>query len=115
MAGLSLSGLVVAVAFVIFVNSMQRYASNFRGASQVVPNLLYIYVGAGTLFGLGWLVYLGFSTHWYTPLLVLVIVFLFNSFVMSFLESIFPHLDIILSFVGFFVIPLCGFLMIKVI
>jgi hypothetical protein len=115
MAGLSLSPFVLAVAFAMFVNSMQRYASNFRGASQNMPNLLYIYVVAGTTFGLGWLLYLGFSTHWYTPLLLLLIAFLFNSFVMPFLESSIPRIDIILSFAGFLGVPICGFLMIKVI
>jgi hypothetical protein len=34
---------------------------------------------------------------------------------MSFLESVFPYLDIILSFVGFVAVPAFGFLMIMVI
>src|SRR5262245_58820317 len=50
-----------------FLNTHQRHASRFQGASPGYRDALNLSVPIGSLVGLGLLVYYGYQTAWYWP------------------------------------------------
>lgn len=113
MIGLSYTTFIFSIIFALLINSMQRYASNFKGSSIIFQNLLMVYVVIGAIYGLFWLVFIGFTIHWYTPIIVLLVAFFMNNLLMPLLDLVIPGTDILLSFVGLIGVPIFGFLMLN--
>ena len=113
MVGLSYTTFIFSIIFVLLINSMQRYASNFKGSNIIFQNLLMAYVVIGTIYGFFWLGFIGFTIHWYTPITVLLVAFVINSLLMPLLDLVIPSSDILLSFIGLIGVPIFGFLMLN--
>ncbi len=113
MFGVDLVLVIIALAFAMTVNSMYRHISSNQGYENMLINILYIYVSIGTIFLVGWIIYLGISIHWYTPIFIFIIAFLFNNLFMPIVDSKFQSLDKNLSCIGLVALPILGFLLLK--
>ena len=102
------------VLFFGFVNTHQRHARSFQGASQGYLLVLYCSVILGSLAGLGLLVYYLIQAAWYWP----VVLFLFGSLVGGILFGILDAKIGLLgmslaSFIGWPVSAIWAFLIIR--
>ncbi len=57
--------------FMGFANTHQRHARNFNGSSKKVLLALHVSTLLATIFCIGFLVYYGFASKWYLPLVLL--------------------------------------------
>lgn len=63
--------LIAWILFIGFVNSHQRHAEHFKGSSSVFLLQLNVSALAGTLAGIGILVYYFVQVAWYWPIILL--------------------------------------------
>jgi hypothetical protein len=107
---LSVRLLIVYSIFTNFSYYQKTHASNFHGSSQTAQLLLTVFALTSMIFGLGFLIYLGFITKWWAPFVLGGVGMLtFPLFVM--IERwVSPY---ILSFLGFIVLPVCAILLIE--
>ena len=112
MAGMDTFTVVLGIVYFTFLNSMQR------SVSYLVPLILklnLICFGIGSIYFIYWLVYLGFTHRWYSPLILLLVDFVFNSTIMVAVEysvtRIFKvdygFIDIVLGLIGIVGVPIC--------
>lgn len=98
---LPLSLVISWITFFGFVNTHQRHARDFRGASQAYLLALYISVIIGSLVGLGLLVYYFIQVSWYWPLVLFVGGSLVGGFFFGFLDAKIGLLGMsLVSFIG---------------
>lgn len=90
-------------AYGFFSFMQKRHMSRFQGASQVFNTILTLFVTVTTITSVGLLIYYGFTTVWWAP----VVVFFAGMFVSCVLAAVTVMIpDWILSLSGFVVVPL---------
>jgi len=109
-----LSLVAVWVIFFGFVNTHQRHAMRFRGASQTYLLGLRISVLLGSLVGLGLLGYYFTQVEWYWPILLFVVGGLGGGLMFGVLDAKLGQLIMsLLAFVGWPVSAVWAFLIIR--
>ena len=61
----------IAIYYILlfgFINTHQRHARSFKGESQTFLAALKLSTLLGTIFGLGFLIWYGFTVAWYWPI-----------------------------------------------
>ena len=106
MFGIPISLVVAFCIFYLFVHYQSIYLSKFKfkGASVKVEITVSIYRIFGFIFGLAFLIFLGFKTIWYAPIALLAI-----AIVIGFILDVvfrFDKLDTYFCALGIAVIPL---------
>jgi hypothetical protein len=96
--------------FGVFVFYQQLHLRNFRGSSKGFEIVLSLSAFAGTITGLSYLVYYGWSVAWWAPIPILLVGLLFTG-VGVLIERIFGVF--MLSLAGFIGWPLCAYAMFK--
>ncbi|MBP9826440.1 MAG: hypothetical protein KBF21_19585 [Thermoanaerobaculia bacterium] len=96
--------------FCTFVSYQILHAQHFRGASQAFLGILSISGLLGVLTGLVFLIYYGWHTTWWAPLVVFAIGFFSFSFSV-FMERLLGAFTI--SLLGFIGWPVCAYYMFK--
>ena len=93
--------------------SMQR----FKGSSVVAGFLLSLLGFVGMCFGYGYVVYYGYLISWQSALTLLVVGYLFTTFIsttiLAALTAMKPHLLFVFGYAGFITLPIIGYLMIS--
>jgi len=98
---MSVSLVAAWVTFFGFVNTHQRHAKNFRGASQSFLLSLHISVALGSLIGLGLLVYYFMQVAWYFPFALFAIGSVVGGVLFGLLDALIGQFAIsMLAFVG---------------
>jgi len=96
--------LVLIIAWVVFfgfVNTHQRHAMNFRGASQGYLLALQASVLLGSLVGLGLLIYYFMQVAWYWPIVLFAVGSLVGGLLFGALDAKIDQLAMsMLAFVG---------------
>jgi len=102
------------VLFFGFVNTHQRHAMHFQGASQGYLLVLYVSVILGCLVGLGLLVYYFIQVSWYWPLVLFLVGSLVGGFFFGFLDAKIGLLGMsLVSFIGWPASAIWAFLIIR--
>lgn len=84
------------IAFFGCANTLERQIA--RG---VAPTLLVVYFGVSCLLGLGFLIYFGYVTQWYSPLILLLIGAIIGGIIFAILDVILGRNPMILiSYIG---------------
>jgi len=100
-ASLPFSLMVAWIMFFGFINTHQRHAQHFQGASRSYEFALYISVALGCLIGLGLLVFYFIRVAWYWPIVLFVIGSAIGGLLFGLLDAIVGELVMsILAFVG---------------
>lgn len=94
--------------FTVFVFYQQLHAKNFQGASETFGLVLSLFAFAGTLTGLAYLIYYGWSVVWWAPFPIFAIGLL-ASIPGLFLERLVGKFT--LSMLGFVAWPVCAYFM----
>ena len=105
---LPLSTILFYCLFTTFVFYQTLHLKYFRGASAIFRHLLLISAFSGTVVGLVYLFYYGFSVAWWAPVVVFVIG-LASQLVANFVETFTG--PFLLSIAGFLGWPICAYLM----
>lgn len=95
--------------FSVFVYYQQLHARDFRGTSQHLPILLNFSALVGTVTGLVYLIFYGWTVVWWVPVMMLFISIIFVALAGSVLEMLVGRL--VLSLLGFLGWPVCAYLM----
>lgn len=102
------------VLFFGFVNTHQRHAMRFQGASQGYLLALYASVTLGSLVGLGLLVYYFIQVSWYWPLVLFVGGSLVGGLFFGFLDVKIGMLEMsLVSFIGWPISVIWAFFIIR--
>jgi hypothetical protein len=89
------------ILFFGFVNTHQRHAMHFQGASQGYLLALYASLILGSLVGLGLLVYYFIQVSWYWPLVLFLVGSLVGGLLFGFLDTKIGLLGMsLVSFIG---------------
>jgi len=106
--------LVTFMVFFGFLNTHQRHAHHFQGASQAFLFALQISVISGSLVLIGLLIYYGIETAWYWPIALLFIVSIVGGLLFGWLDVAFGGLRIsLLAFVGWPVAAIISYIIIR--
>lgn len=98
---LPLSLIAAWVIFSGFVNTHQRHAMNFRGASQGAFLALQASMGLGSLVGIGLLVYYFTQVAWYWPIILATAGSLGGAFLFGLIDATIGQLGMsMVAFVG---------------
>lgn len=109
-----ISLIIAWILFFGFVNTHQRHARNFHGASQGYHLVLYSSVTLGSLVGLGLLVYYFVQVAWYWPLVLFLVGSLVGGTLFGFLDAKIGLLGMSLaSFIGWPFSAIWAFLIIR--
>jgi len=108
-----LSLVIIYLAFFGFLNTHQRHYSRFQGASQTFHLALLISVSLGCLVGLGLLIYYGYLTTWYLPIVLFFVGSLIGGLIFGLLDVTFGLL--IMSLVSFPGWPISAYIMYRII
>jgi len=108
-----LSLVIAYLAFFGFLNTHQRHSSRFEGASQIYHLALNISLFLGVLVGLGLLIYYGYLTTWYWPIVLFLIGSLIGGLIFGLLDVSFGLL--IMSLVSFPGWPISAYIMYRII
>jgi hypothetical protein len=96
--------------FGVFLFTQQRHINNFRGASQVFYTVLVWNCFAAFIAAIAYLIFYGVHlSSWWAPFAILLIDTLLGASLQAFVSRIIP--EWILSILGFFCMPILGFLM----
>lgn len=108
-----LSLVIAYLAFFGFLNTHQRHSSRFEGASQIYHLALNISLLIGVLVGLGLLIYYGYLTAWYWP----IVLFLTGSLIGGLIFGLFDVTLglLIMSLVSFPGWPISAYIMYRII
>lgn len=102
--------LICYTIFSVFHYYQVRHAKYFMGSSEKFLMFLSAFAGIGTIFDYSALIFIGYKSVWYVPIIMWV-----ASFVLSFpifiIESRIANLRFLLSILGFIAVPISGFLM----
>lgn len=110
---LPVSLLLVYIAFFGFLNTHQRHAARFEGASQGYLLALQSSVLLGSLTALALLVYYGSQTKWYWPLLLFSVGSLISGLLFAWFDRVIGLLGLsLVSFAGW---PIAAFLMYRIV
>ena len=102
------------ILFFGFLNTHQRHARNFQGASQGYLLALYCSVTLGSLAGLGLLVYYFIQAAWYWPVVLFLVGSLVGGILFGILDAKIGLLGISLaSFIGWPASAIWAFLIIR--
>lgn len=115
MFGLPLSLVLSFTLFGTFLFYQQKHASTFRGASQTFLALLSIWALAGFIFELGFLLYFGYRDSIWSAIKLFGLSMLLWIPLMMIEVAVSgraPLFTVLLSFVGFIAMPVCGYLMV---
>ncbi|MBD3343041.1 MAG: hypothetical protein GF353_28345 [Candidatus Lokiarchaeota archaeon] len=85
-SSMPLSLIISWLLFFGFLNTHQRHAKNFQGASRGYLLALQVSIFLGSLVGLGLLVYYFIQVSWYWPLVLFVVGSLIGGFFFGFLD-----------------------------
>lgn len=100
-SSIPLSLVISWVLFFGFVNTHQRHAMHFQGASQGYLLALQASFILGSLVGLGLLVYYFIQVSWYWPLVLFVVGSIIGGLFFGFLEAKIGTLGMsLISFIG---------------
>jgi len=110
---LPISLAVVYIAFFGFLNTHQRHATRFEGASRAYHMALYGSLILGSLVGLGLLIYYGVQTAWYWPIVLFLIGSVLGGLIFAFLDVSLGLL--VMSLASFLGWPICAYIMYKII
>lgn len=103
------SVIVVYSIYVAFATFQKFCIQDFRGRSEIYKFVLSFFALITSLFGVGFLIYYGFKTLWWTPFALFGIGIL-AYFILGFIEQLIPMW--LLGLISFIVIPICGALLI---
>ena len=106
------------VVFSIFVYYVQLNARDFRGGSKIYELVLSLLGFIGMITGYIYLIAIGFCTMWYYPVVIWGGTFVLTSALVFPFELLFERktgvpLKIVLGFCGIGIVPLFGFMMIR--
>jgi hypothetical protein len=114
LSSLPIQLLIAWVLFFGFVNTHQRHARNFQGASQGFLLCLNASVILGSLVGLGLLIYYFIQVSWYWPLVLFAVGSLIGGLFFGFLDIKIGTLGIsLVSFIGWPASAVWAFFIIK--
>jgi hypothetical protein len=99
-----------SVLFFGFVNTHGRQIKSFRGRSRTFLIFLNIYFIVSYVFGLSFLIYYGYVSKWYLPIILFAVVSTIGGVLFAVLDRMFGELA--LSFVGVAGIPVSGYFMV---
>lgn len=107
-----ISLLVSYTLFSLFGFYQKLHIKNFKGASQGFLLALNLFVLVATIYGLGFLLYYGYTVSWVQAILLFVVSLLIQ-FVWFPIEAMLriKELHIYLSLGGFIVLPVCAVFM----
>jgi hypothetical protein len=95
--------------FLLFSATQARYVKSFQGSQNAFTTAMTFFGAGALLFQIGFLIWLGFRVHWYTPIL------LYCAGLVGMLLLRFPIIrapDAIISLLGFIAIPISAVLMV---
>lgn len=101
--------IVSFIVFFGFVNTHQRHIRAFQGSSQRFYIFLNIYFIASCLLGLGFLVYYGYCTSWYLPIILFFVSGIIGGIIFGILDGVVGSLQI--SVLGFIGVPISSYFM----
>ncbi len=110
---LPLSLISAFILFFGFLNTHQRHAARFQGASQVYLMGLNVSMLAGSVVGIGLLIYYGMQTSWYWPIGLFLIGSLTGGLLFGWLDVIFGLLG--MSMAAFLGWPISAYFMYSII
>lgn len=106
MASLPITLIIAFTCMFGFVNTHQRHAKNFHGASQTYLLALNISVLLGSLVGLGLLIFYGYVTAWYWPFALFAIASLGGGLLFGLFDNLVGQLGMSMAaFIGW---PACA-------
>jgi hypothetical protein len=102
------------ILFFGFVNTHQRHAKDFRGASQKYLFTLYASTMLGALVGLALLIYYFVHVSWYWPLILFIVGSMASGFFFGWLDNIIGLVGMsLVSFIGWPISAVWTFFIIK--
>lgn len=107
---ISLASVIFYCIHGMFVNYQLLHMRDFRGTSEVCGLILSISAVAGTITGLSYLIYYGWTVVWWAPILIFFIGIVF-SLVSVYIEELVGKFA--LSMFGFLGWPICAYLMFR--
>lgn len=113
-SSLPISLIISWILFFGFVNTHQRHAEHFKGASQGYLLALYTSVILGRLVGLGLLIYYFIQVSWYWPIVLFLVGSLIGGLFFGFLDAKIGLLGMsLVSFIGWPASAIWAFLIIR--
>lgn len=102
--------LIITYSLYSSFSAFQKFCvRDYKGHSEFYKNILATFTFITQIFGLVFLIYYGFQTTWWSPLLLYGLGLL-SYLLLGFIENLIPIW--ILGASSFIVVPCCGFLMI---
>lgn len=102
--------LIFYTIFSVFHYYQVRHAKYFMGSSEKFLMFLSIFAGVGTIFDYSALIFIGYKSVWYVPIIMWISSIVLSSPVYV-IETKIPNLQFLLSILGFIAVPVFGFLM----
>ena len=103
------------IFYSFFLFYITKWMKDFEGSSQGVELFLTFFAGLGTFYGLGMLIYIGYSTSWMLVLKVFGITIISTSILVA-IEVIITSKIIRMNYavpkiaiISFFVVPIAGY------
>ncbi|MCB2182229.1 MAG: hypothetical protein KQH63_09405 [Desulfobulbaceae bacterium] len=108
-----LSLVITYIAFFGFLNTHQRHSARFEGASQTYHLALNISLILGVLVGLSLMIYYGYLTVWYWPIVLFLLGSLIGGLLFGLLDVTIGLLIMsLLSFAGW---PISAYVMYRIV
>ena len=113
-SSIPLSLIISWILFFGFLNTHQRHAIRFQGASKSYLLALWVSLILGILVGLGLLIYYLIQVPWYWPLVLFIVGSLISGFLFAFLDTSIGMLGMsFVSFIGWPVSAIWTFFIIR--
>ena len=111
---LPFSVLITYGIFAVFASQQKFCLRDFRGSNQSYKLALAVFATLTSLFGIGFLVYYGFHTTWWAPLLLFAVGLLVYIPFTSLEASVEKFMPLqIWGMLSFIVVPVCAVLLIR--